>query len=1198
MYAVPMLLLVMLGSGISCREAAERPLDSAPCLGVWLHPDADGDGWGDTRLGLPPCEAPEGWIPDDQDCDDQDFYTNPKTVWWIDADGDRYGAPPTLQRCAAPYGYVREPGDCDDGDPEVSPLGAETCNGYDDDCDGLSDDADTDDDVVGELAWYWDIDGDGYGRISDVFEACVQPEGYAALPTDCDDNDAAVHPGAEEGDCTDPVDYNCDGAVGWRDTDQDGFVACRECDDGDDGRYPGAPETCNSVDDDCDGAADEPEDLTGALDWYRDADGDRYGDPAVVVYGCLLPEGYASNDLDCDDTDAGRAPNAAEVCDDRDTDEDCDGLAEDADPDSTGQPDWYTDADGDGSGDDSTQIQLCDPPAGLSGSGGDCDDGAAGVSPAAAEVCNGIDDDCDGETDEDSAIDAQTFYADGDGDGWGSVLRTALACSAPPGFSALSGDCDDGDAAVNPAAPEVCDGVDDDCDRSVDEPDAADAPLWYADNDGDGSGWEGGPVAACQAPAGYLAVGGDCDDADRTVHPGAAEVCDGQDNDCDGSGDGADAAGAAAWYADSDGDGYGDPAVSAVQCDPPSGYTADATDCDDADAAVNPGMTEICDGAGPGGSDTDEDCDGLAGDADPGVFYTAADRRWPDLDGDGWGDPAGALDACAPPAGYVSVAGDCADTDPVIHSGMAEVCDALDADEDCDGLADDGDPDADLSAATEVCPDRDGDGWGDAALATVRCDLPSGWSAVCEDCDDRHASARPGGTEICDPRDLDEDCDGLRGDADPSVQYGAGDVLYPDLDGDGWGGSPGVIACAGSGVRTGGDCDDSSDLILPGAREQCGDSVDDDCDGADLACDALPTGSAHIRLSGGAGLGAVLVSGADLDGDGYTDLLAGMPDGAGLVQGFGLTAVPWDILPQGSADQLGADIAILADSDGAGTPLVLLGAPLADAGVRAGGVVWLVSGAGGGTLSSLDLRIGAEQPGDLAGSAVSGGDIDGDGLPDPAVGAPGSSGGAGGVWVFRQPGGYTPLYAADLILTGLPGSGAGQTAALTDTDGDGVDEVLIGAPALGAVYRADGQIGLLSLALADAAVSGSPGFGATLEAGGDFDGDGRGDVLIGDPSTPRAGRTPGACGSSGGSISRAPSPPPTPGSASPGTQRWRPAPQAAGCPIWTATGTMRSLSGRRGPGAGSAGCCSSTAGAGAGSGRIMHGCTSPGRGRS
>ena len=162
----------------------------------------------------------------------------------------------------------------------------------------------------------------------------------------------------------------------------------------------------------------------------------------------------------------------------------------------------------------------------------DCDDTDDTVFPGADERCNGVDDDCDGDTDEE-AVDAGTWYADTDGDGFGDEDAAVAACEVPEEHVAEAGDCDDTDGEVNPDAEEVCDGVDNDCVDGVDEG-ASDAGTWYADADGDGYGDADSPVTTCDVPSGYTSDDTDCDDTRADVNPGATEVCDDADNDCDG----------------------------------------------------------------------------------------------------------------------------------------------------------------------------------------------------------------------------------------------------------------------------------------------------------------------------------------------------------------------------------------------------------------------------------------------------------------------------------------------------------------------------------------------------------------------------------------------------------------------------------------------------------------------------------------
>ena len=146
-----------------------------------------------------------------------------------------------------------------------------------------------------------------------------------------------------------------------------------------------------------------------------------------------------------------------------------------------------------------------------------------------------------------------------------------------------------------------------------------------------------GTTVACDAPTGMVADTTDCDDLNAYVNPAATEICDGGvDNDCDGLDDDDDpsVSDRSTWFADDDGDSYGG-SSSAEACDAPSGYVADSTDCDDSDATVNPGATEVCDSA-----NLDEDCDGKADDADSAASGKSTAYR--DADGDTYGNSSSA----------------------------------------------------------------------------------------------------------------------------------------------------------------------------------------------------------------------------------------------------------------------------------------------------------------------------------------------------------------------------------------------------------------------------------------------------------------------------------------------------------------------------------------------------------------------------
>jgi len=311
------------------------------------------------------------------------------------------------------YAAVADGGpDCDDSNDQIFPSAIEVCNGKDDDCDGLVDED-------------FDVDLDGY--LADA-PGCLALVGVV----DCDDGDAAIHPGATE--ACDGRDDDCNGQVDdTPDADGDGATTCMDCDDADPQRAPGLPEICDGVDNDCNGQADDPWDADG--DGWAPCAGDcDDSDPAVHPEAVELCDGV-DNDCngivddpvdadgdgfggcdDCDDADAQVYPGAPELCDGKDSD--CDGV----------QPADEHDDDGDG-------VPIC---------AGDCDDADPARAVGFLEICDGQDNDCDDTTDENS---------DNDGDGQ----------------SACGGDCDDSRATVHTGATEVCDALDDDCNGLRDE---------------------------------------------------------------------------------------------------------------------------------------------------------------------------------------------------------------------------------------------------------------------------------------------------------------------------------------------------------------------------------------------------------------------------------------------------------------------------------------------------------------------------------------------------------------------------------------------------------------------------------------------------------------------------------------------------------------------------------------------------------
>ncbi len=747
-------------------------------------------------------------------------------TWYPDADADGFGAAsPILQSCCQPAGYVANNNDCDDNNASINP----------------------------NSVWYADLDGDGFGNLNSTQTSCIQPQGYVLNSTDCDDNNSGVN---------------------------------------------------------------------ALSTWYQDSDNDGFGNAAVSISNCGQPTGYVSNNTDCDDSNNQINPNVTEIADN--IDNDCDGLTDEGFALLT----WYLDNDQDGFGGASSVQSVLSPGSNYILQGGDCDDAISAINPNAQETCDGIDNNCDGLTD--NGLTFVTYFADLDGDTYGNINDSIVACTQPSGYVLNNSDCDDTNSAINPGATDIpINGIDEDCN-------GADAPLlpvnlgmytFTATTDcatqdnavsvqpqgatfslfngvgttcaaGGGvfnrSGWNGLNTVELTQYNEFSIIAENCKklNLDRVAfkfRPSASagspiwhlrSSIDNFTSDID-FGTGVNVNNAylndtvflvnhnnldqvtfrfyitemlgttTTWrmddvslfgniisvtpqlyFADLDGDGYGDAANDTLTCTQPTGFILDNSDCNDQNASVNPLTVWYFDNDGDQIGDSTQtfigcsspvgyvlaagDCD----DANPQI--SGPITYYADVDGDLFGDNSTAQSLCQNPGiGYVTVGGDCDDSNPLINPNATEVCDGID--NDCDGVTDDG-----LVFAMYYV-DADGDGFGDEATGVESCSQPQNTITTGGDCDDTNDQIYPGATEVCDG--VDNDCDGSFDEGLTFITY------YTDADNDGFGtGSTGLSFCEipGPGFSTNNqDCDDTNGQINPNATDILDNGIDENCDGVD-----------------------------------------------------------------------------------------------------------------------------------------------------------------------------------------------------------------------------------------------------------------------------------------------------------------------------------------------------------------------------
>jgi hypothetical protein len=422
---------------------------------------------------------------------------------------------------------------------------------------------------------------------------------------------------------------------------------------------------------------------------------------------------------------------------------------------------------------------------------GDASDGCESeCSPTngGVEICDGRDNNCDGQVDGADAAEAQTYFRDADNDGYGDSSDTVRACGAPVGYVADDTDCDDTDAATNPGADEVCDGtIDDNCDGSVDEQ----CPCTNGQTQPCGT-----DVGTCQQGT-QTCINGQWALECRGSMSAEAEACDDLDNDCDSQidEDFADKGSACT--------------VGQGECSATGSYvcTQDGTGTECSATAGTPAASETC------SDGLDNDCNGLVDDGCRCDYNGDSDG----VCADGVVDTNG---VCQPPATYES---------------QESSCDELD--NDCDGQVDE------LLRELKY-PDADLDGYGSASGGSRVCPGVAGWVDSGDDCDDTDPLTYPGAPEICDGKD--NNCNYIERDDGGSEagswcsRYVSGDNIYCGGPGSG-------VANLCCEISNDGDLGCDFETVCDNGIDE---DTDGDTDCADVDCDGLSCGSAKTCQSG------------------------------------------------------------------------------------------------------------------------------------------------------------------------------------------------------------------------------------------------------------------------------------------------------------------------------------------------------------
>ncbi len=772
-------------------------------LSTWYQ-DADLDGFGNPAVTLSNCGQPAGYVANNTDCNDNNPLANQVSTWYADADGDGFGNIAVSQiNCGQPTGYVANSTDCNDNLASMNPSFIEIFDGLDNNCNGITDEGfapltfylDADGDGIGGsssvlnivspgpnyvlvtgdcndananmypgnteicdnldnncsgaidenlifLNYYQDLDGDNFGNLNQVINACSLPVGYVLNSTDCNDANNLIYPGAVEIEGN-GIDEDCNGADAPLTPVILGIY-----------QFAGTLD-CNTQDN---VASNSNLDLT-----FANFSG--VGTNCAIGGGIFNRSGWnigASVDLNQYNEFSVSAANCKSMNLDR--------VAFKFRPSgAAGSPIWHL-----RSSLDNFATDL-DYGTGVNVNNANLDDTVYLTNHTNLTqvtfrfyITEMLGTTTTWRMDDVSlygnviSLTPQTFYADVDQDGFGDLANDTLGCTMPAGFVTNSLDCNDADSTINPNTLWYMDMDGDllgnaamtftgctplsgyvlnatDCNDS--DVNTTGPTTYYADVDLDGFGDDASAADFCTPQVNMVTVGGDCNDADNTIYPGIT------------------------YYADLDQDGFGDFLNDSISCAMPIGFVSNSQDCNDVDSTINPTTVWYMDMDGDLQGDAtntftgctpptgyvlnDDDCD------DANANITAPTTYYVDVDNDGFGDDATGTLSCTQPVNTVIIGGDCNDNDTTIYPGAAEICDGFD--NNCNGTSDEG-----LIFNTYYL-DSDNDQFG-AGIGLVSCQpIPiPGYVLVDGDCDDMNPNVYPGATDIS-ANDIDENCDGVDG---------------------------------------------------------------------------------------------------------------------------------------------------------------------------------------------------------------------------------------------------------------------------------------------------------------------------------------------------------------------------------------------------------------------------------------------------